>query len=93
VRAYGLKEQAILERLANQIGPVEENARLDELLRASTGQQAVVQEIARIITSTLDIDQVYDRFAGEVKEILDRQRQWDSNEDKGSRGSDGGGSS
>ena len=93
VRAYGLKEQAILERLANQIGPVVENARLDELLRASTGQQAVVQEIARIITSTLDIDQVYDRFAGEVKEILDRQRQWDSNEDKGSRGSDGGGSS
>ena len=93
VRAYGSKEQAILERLANQIALAVENARLDELLRASTGQQAVVHEIARIITSTMEIDQVYERFAGDVKELLDRRRQWDSNGDEGSREPESGRSS
>jgi adenylate cyclase len=93
VGAYGSKEQAILEWLANQIAPAVENARLNELLRASTGQQAVVQEIARIITSNLEIDHVYEKFAVEVRDLLDRQRQWDANGDKGSRESETGGSS
>ena len=99
VAAYGPREQAILERLADQIAPALENAGLhdslqkayDELesrveartaensqlyqeLQASTEELAVIDEVARIVTSTLDIDQVYEEFAAEVKKLVDFDR-------------------
>ena len=72
--AYGPREQAILERLASQIAPAMENARLHQELRTYTEEQAVVDEVARIVTSTLDIDEVYEKFALEVKKLVDFDR-------------------
>ncbi len=70
VGTYGPSEQAILERLADQIAPAVENARLYQQLRASTEEKAVVDEVARIVTSTLDIRQVYEQFAAELKKLV-----------------------
>ena len=37
-------------------------------------EMAAIQEISRIVTSTLDIDQVYEKFAAEVKKLVDFDR-------------------
>ena len=74
VSAYGPSEQAVLERLASHIAPAVENARLYDELQNSTQQMAVVDGVARIITSTLDIDQVYEQFAEEMKKLVDFDR-------------------
>ena len=37
-------------------------------------QMEVVDEVARIVTSTLDINQVYEQFAGEVTRLVDFDR-------------------
>lgn len=68
---YGSREQAILERLANQIAPAMANA---ETYEQAKQEMAVVDEIARIITSTLRIDEVYPRFAASVQELVDFHR-------------------
>ncbi len=51
-----------------------ENARLYQELEASREEMAVVDEVAVIITSTLNIDEVYERFAQEVKRLVDFDR-------------------
>jgi GAF domain-containing protein/nitrogen-specific signal transduction histidine kinase len=79
--AYGAKEQEILERLAAQIAPTVENARLYEEVQKRTEELAQanqtitgINKVSRIITSTLDIDQVYEPFAQEVKKLVDYDR-------------------
>jgi len=74
VGAYGPRQQAILERLASQIAPAIENAKLYLRLQASIKEKRVVDEIAGIITSTLDIDQVYEKFALEMQKLVDYDR-------------------
>jgi len=37
-------------------------------------EKSVVDEVARILTSTLDIDRVYEQFAYEVKKLVDYDR-------------------
>jgi len=69
--SFGPREQAILERLANQIAPAVENARLYGQLRSHAEEMSVVDEVARIITSNLDIGEVYERFASEVAGLMD----------------------
>jgi GAF domain-containing protein len=74
VAAYGPREQAIMVRLADQVAPAVENAGLYQELQTSIEEKAVVDEVARIVTSTLDIDQVHDKFASEVKKLVDFDR-------------------
>jgi GAF domain-containing protein len=74
VGAYGRNELMVLERLANLIAPAVENAELYQRLQATTQEIALVDEVARIITSTLDIDQVYEKFALEMKKLVDFDR-------------------
>jgi GAF domain-containing protein len=74
VDAFGPAEQTILERLAHQIAPTVENARLYQQLQAHTEEMAVVDEVARIITSTLEIDQVCEEFTREMKKLVDFER-------------------
>jgi GAF domain-containing protein len=74
VDAFGLAEQTILERLAHQIVPAIENARLYQQLQAHTKEMAVVDEVARIITSTLEIDQVCEEFTREMRKLVDFER-------------------
>jgi signal transduction histidine kinase len=57
----------LLESVAYQLGPLLENARLQYEL-------AVTDEIARIITSTLDIGDAYDQFAVAMKELVNFDR-------------------
>jgi signal transduction histidine kinase len=57
----------LLESVAYQLGPLLENAKLQYEL-------AVTDEIARIITSTLDIGDVYDQFAVAMKELVNFDR-------------------
>ena len=74
--AYGLREQRILDRLAAQIAPAVENSRLYRDLQASIEEMAAVDEVARVITSTLDIEEVYEQFASEVKMLMDVDQIW-----------------
>ena len=71
---YGPRERAILERLANQIAPAIENSQIYLRLQANMGEMDLVDEVARIITSTLNIDEVYEQFALELKKLVDFDR-------------------
>ncbi len=72
--AYGPKEQVILERLAKQIAPAVENASLFEQVQNGIKEKAITDNVARIFTSTLKIDEVYERFAQEMKQLVDFDR-------------------
>ena len=52
----------------------EDKLRLSSERAIGATEMAVVDEVARIITSTLDIDQVYEQFALEVKKLVDFDR-------------------
>lgn len=68
---YAVDRHSLLRESARQVS---ENARLSQDLRASLEEMTVVNEIARIITSTLNIDQVYEKFALEMKKLVDFDR-------------------
>ena len=53
------------------VGVLFENTRLSQELQAHMEELAVVDEVSRVLTSTLDINQVYDQFATEAKRLLD----------------------
>lgn len=72
--AFGLREQHLLESLARQIAPAIENAELHFQLKRAFEEQTVIDEVARIVTSTLDIEQVYEDFAREAKKLVDFDR-------------------
>ncbi|MCH7736290.1 MAG: GAF domain-containing protein, partial [Chloroflexi bacterium] len=67
---FGQRERVIVERLANQVAPAIENADLYHQLQATSAEIAVVDEVSRIITSTLDVEHVYKRFFDELKTIV-----------------------
>jgi two-component system NtrC family sensor kinase len=68
---YAVERHSLLRESARQVS---ENSRLSQDLRASMEEMTVVNEIARIITSTLNIDQVYEQFALEMKKLVDFDR-------------------
>lgn len=71
---FSEEDQHLAETLASQFAVAYENARLRERLQSSLQETSVVNEVARIITSTLDIGQVYERFAKEAKKLVDFDR-------------------
>jgi DNA-binding CsgD family transcriptional regulator len=56
------------------IAPAVENALLEERLYASAREMDVADQVARIITDTPNIDEVYERFSLEVKRLVDFDR-------------------
>ena len=68
--SYGIRDMTVLERLASQIAPAVENSRLYRDLQASIEEMAAVDEVARIITANLDINEAYEQFASEVKKLV-----------------------
>lgn len=77
VGAYTARDQAILERLANQIASAVANSELyEESLNSEREQLRLAQrnqvlaEIGQVITASLDIEDIYKRFAGLVRELL-----------------------
>ena len=74
IARYSRPQQSIVERLATQIGPAVENARLYREATGRARELEVVGEVARIITSSLDIGQVYEQFASQVGRLVDFDR-------------------
>lgn len=64
----------LLTSIGEGLGNLLENDRLAEELRSSTQQMGLVDEVAKIMTSTLDIDRIYDSFASEVKKLINFDR-------------------
>jgi two-component system sensor histidine kinase/response regulator len=83
-KAYSGRELSIAERIGNQVGGAIANARLykermeaEEAARRSEGdakrlaqENAVMAEISRIISSSLNIEEVYERFGEEVRKLI-----------------------
>ncbi len=86
--AYEEKDLRLTERVGNQISGAIANAELfrewqqaDEALRKSeettrqlSQENAIIAEIGQIISSTLKIDDVYERFAEEVRKLIPFER-------------------
>ena len=51
-----------------------ENSEVLHQLQDSMEEMALVDEVARIVTSILEIDLVYERFAAELKKLVDFDR-------------------
>lgn len=60
----------LLSTFADQAAISIENARLYEAEQRLAEENAIVAEIGRIISSTLNIDEVYERFAEEVRKLI-----------------------
>jgi PAS domain S-box-containing protein len=82
--AYTKVEQKLAERVGNQIAGAIDNAQLfnerkqaeEALLRSEEAakrlaqENAIVAEIGRIISSTLNINEVYERFSEEARKLI-----------------------
>jgi len=67
---YGEGEVAFVEQVGAQIAGAIANARLHANLEREAHEREVLGEIGRIIGSSLDIDDVYERFAEEVRRLI-----------------------
>ena len=76
VNEYSLQERGLIRPLAGQLAMRLENAILSQRLQAREEEISAADEIAKIITSTLNIDQVYAKFATELRKLVafDRAR-------------------
>jgi len=68
---FNSERVALLTAIGDGLGPLLENARLAQELQSSREEMAAVDQVAKIITSTLDMDDVYARFASEVNTLID----------------------
>ncbi|HZA25966.1 MAG TPA: GAF domain-containing protein, partial [Dehalococcoidia bacterium] len=57
----------LLSAIADGLGMLLENSRLSQELQATAGEMQVADEMAQVITSTLNIDEVYEKFAQELR--------------------------
>lgn len=67
---YTERDLAILERIAVQISGAIASARLHAQVEREAAERAVLAEIGRIVSSSLDINQVYHHFAELVREFI-----------------------
>jgi len=71
---YGPAELAFVEQVAAQIAGAIAAAGLYADAEQKAREQAVVAEIGRIVTASLDMDTVYKRFAEQVQKLLPADR-------------------
>ena len=71
---FNAERVALLTALADEIVPLFQSTDLSESLQASQEEMALVDGVARIVTATLKIEDVYERFAMEVKKLVDFDR-------------------
>ena len=79
--AYTDKDLRLAEKVADQIAGAIANAQLftermcaEEAAKRLSQENAAMAEIGRIISSTLEIEKVYERFAGTVRHLIDFDR-------------------
>ena len=70
-RTYPIKK--LDSTLAELQQAEEEQHRSRDIAEQLAKEMAVIAEIGRIIGSTLDIEEVYDRFAAEAQKLIDRK--------------------
>lgn len=63
-----------LTAIGDGLGNLLEHGQLLDELQSTTQEMALVDEVAKIITSTLNVEQVYERFALEAKKLVDFDR-------------------
>jgi len=68
--AYGRQEVSLIERVADQVAGAIANARLHADLEREAHEREVLAEIGRVISSSLDIEEVYERFANETRKLV-----------------------
>jgi len=68
--AYSERHLALAERVAAQIAGAISNADLHSRIQRESGARAVLAEIGRIIGSSPDIGDVYERFAEQVRRLV-----------------------
>jgi len=68
--AYGEAEAAITVRIANQISGAVANAELVERTLRESEEKAVLAEISQIITSTSEIEKVYDLTSEQIRNLI-----------------------
>ena len=64
----------LLTGIGDVLGTLLDNTGLQEQVDAGAEEMAVADEVARIITSTLDIGQAYEQFATEMRKLVDFDR-------------------
>jgi PAS domain S-box-containing protein len=79
--AYTAEDVKLAERVGSEIAGAIANAQLfaerkhaEEAAKRLAKENAIVAEIGRIISSTLNIEEVYERFAGEVGKLIPLDR-------------------
>ncbi|GEM_PF-1154459 len=68
--AYSLRDVALLEKVAAHLAPAIANAALYEGARREAAETLLLNDIGRVISSSLDIDTVYDAFALRVRGLV-----------------------
>ena len=68
--AYTTEQLGIVERVSDQIASAVANANLHSELQRESKEREVLAEIGRIISSSLDIDEVYRRFAAVTNSLI-----------------------
>ncbi|MDP6716593.1 MAG: PAS domain S-box protein, partial [SAR202 cluster bacterium] len=72
--AFGQREIALVERVADQIAGSVANSELFVHAEQVSQERDILAEIGRIMTSSLNISEVYDRFAHAVSRLLPYDR-------------------
>jgi len=68
---YSLEDLNLLEEVTNRVAVSMEKEYLRERLREREEELQVINRSSAIITSSLDIQEIYDSFIGELKKIVD----------------------
>jgi len=71
---YPPEHVALLERLASLLAPTLEQSRLYKNLEREAHERQIIAEIGQVISSSPDVDDVYDRFTDLVRQILPADR-------------------
>jgi diguanylate cyclase (GGDEF)-like protein len=68
---YSLQDFSLLEEITNQVAVSMEKEYLQEQLRERERELSVINRSSTIITSSLDIQRIYDSFIQELKKVVD----------------------
>lgn len=73
-RAYGEREVRLAEGVAAQIAGAIASSRLHAYTQTVAREREILADLARIISSSLDIDEVYDQFATQAHKLMQFDR-------------------
>jgi diguanylate cyclase (GGDEF)-like protein len=72
--AFGDRELAFIDRIADQLALAIYNSRLFRQMQQAAEERMVLAELTRILASSLQLEEVYEAFARELKRVVDFDR-------------------